>query len=308
MKYESATKIKSMIDNFLKLCAFDSDLLFNKIDYQLDQLYEEYNSILKENIKSIDSTEHKLEEIFKNTTSEEYISKFITLGYNMDPQQDIKINVIEILKANTKSKLQAQENTKLCIIALSSIKVDFKNYKITSIFSPVTPTRITKSFIFSMFARVQKWINPQNLWQKYYDKLIDDIYTTKNIIEIYNHTIKQNINKMITEQQIDYPTSNIIISKNPSLQFISFAYAHCFFHNKVRNYFVPTNGYLLVYDDDVVKKQINNYKLNDIMKIYSDSQNKIDVKYINSLGSMSDLEMIKCQNSVIEWFSKFPKK
>jgi len=35
----------------------------------------------------------------------------------------------------------------------------------------------------------------KNLWQTHYDKLIDDIYTTKNIIEIYNHTIKQNINK-----------------------------------------------------------------------------------------------------------------
>jgi hypothetical protein len=44
------------------------------------------------------------------------------------------------------------------------------------------------------------------------------------------------------------------------------------------------------------------------MKIYYDSQNKIDIKYINSLVSMSDLEMIKCQNSIIDWFSKYPKE
>ena len=44
------------------------------------------------------------------------------------------------------------------------------------------------------------------------------------------------------------------------------------------------------------------------MKIYSDTQNQIDIKYINSLGSMSDLEMIKCQNSIIDWFSKYPKE
>ena len=160
----------------------------------------------------------------------------------------------------------------------------------------------------SIFTNVQKWMAPQNLWHIHYDKLIDDIYKTETLTNIYNHTITQNINKMITVQQINYDSSNIIISKNPSLQFIGFAQSNDFLHNKVRNYFVPTNGYLLVYNDDVVKKQINNYKLNDIMKIYSDSQNKINVKYINSLGSMSDLEMIKCQNSVIDWFSKFPKK
>ena len=57
-----------------------------------------------------------------------------------------------------------------------------------------------------------------------------------------------------------------------------------------------------------MKDQINNYKLYDIMKIYSDTQNQIDIKYINSLGSMRDLEMIKCQNSIIDWFSKYPKE
>ena len=305
MKYESATKIKSMIDNFLKLCAFDSDVLFNKIDYQLDQLCEEYNRVLKENIISIGSTENKLKEIFKNNTSEEHISKFIISGDHMDPQQDIKINVIEKLKANTKSELMAQENTKLSIIGLNSIKVDFTNYKITRRFSPITPTTPTRRIKFFMNSIF--WLFPQNLWQKYYDKLNDDIYTTKNIIEIYNHTIKQNINKMIRGQQINYTTSNIIISKNPSLRFIIFTQSTDFLHNKVRNHFVPTNGYLLLYDD-IAEDQINNYKLYDIMKIYSDSQNQIDIKYINSLGSMRDLEMIKCQNSIIDWFSKYPKE
>lgn len=194
----------------------------------------------------------------------------------MNPLNDFDQNVINKLKEYTKLQLITQEKIKLSLIALKSIKINFKNYEIYSQFYKSTENKTENKFEYNL---VEHFVFSQNLWKIYYDKLCDNIYKTDNIIKTYNITMTQTINKMINNQQITYENSSIIILKNPSLQFISFTQSNDFLHNLVRNYFIPLNGYLLVYNTELIRKQINNYKLNDIIEIYSDkSHNEISIK------------------------------
>jgi hypothetical protein len=105
-------------------------------------------------------------------------------------------------------------------------------------------------------------------------------------------------------KEISFNDSNDIIIANPTIDFIQFSNCENFLHNLVKDHFIPTKGYILLKNKKNLKLSIGSYTLNDIYDIYN-LNDKINISYINNLNSNEELEMNKCQNSIINSKSKY---
>jgi hypothetical protein len=298
------SEISKLLHDFSELYHYDANDSLRKISNELFQIYDTYNNVVSKNIKNIKTNDNKLEKIYKNIVNADFICEHMKIC-NFETNKNFTVNLIEPFKIHLNDSLCETEHN-LEIVTLGTLDIDFVNVQCKHQFVNITQNK-NRTKQNDMWIFMSNMFFPQNAWNKYYDMLTNEFFTSSSqIMNSYKNKMLGHIKEDIELKSLSYNQSVEIINANSEIEFICFVNSNVFLHNLIRNHFIPNNGHLLIQNNASLNKKLGDYKLSDIMDIYN-ADEKINITFVNEFASQNELEMVRLQNNIIEHKSKFHK-
>ena len=297
---EKCINIQNRLKYFLNLCNFDANVYFNKLCENVIEEGKKYMDCTTENDKIIFNVSKSIDVKISEMTNTEYILDFIT-SHAFDATNTFEINVCNRIKEKINLKLKEIAHSQTQLVIIDNLNVDLKknifkiNYKLMAYDSSVNKKPFFAKFVESIDNFTNMYLPIFSQTDEPYKNIkFDEIFSNTKIKEKYYDIITAIISEKIINNGISYDEMIKIINANNDIayRFVAFDKSEEYFHNSIREYFIPHNGYLFL-SNAIAKnerpKMLGNITLEHIVTYYLTSDKKILIKWVSMPKSKDEI-------------------